>query len=161
MGADTRDSQITHSLETIPGACVLLQMWMSVPKGWMTAMLMRCVRTHPPPTSALASLATKGMAGSVMVGDLGTWVSGQQGSCHLLSSHSSCWLNEHFYLEYCHLVLEMIFRPSKGGDVSSSLERITVLSCSERFFCTAFGKGNAMLCYLLVLLTGRARLSEL
>lgn len=37
----------------------------------MTAMLMRCVRTHPPPTSALASLATKGRAGSVMVSDSG------------------------------------------------------------------------------------------
>lgn len=44
----------------------------------MTAMLMRYVRTHPLPTSALASLATKGMAGSVRVSDLGSGSMGSQ-----------------------------------------------------------------------------------
>lgn len=72
MGGGERERQITHSLDSVPGACcVLLQMWMSVPKGWMTAMLMHCVKTHPLPTSALVSLATKGKAGSVRVSDLG------------------------------------------------------------------------------------------
>lgn len=67
-----------------------------------------------------------------------------------LSSHSSHGLNEHFYLEYCHLLLEMIFRSSKGWSISSSPELITVLSDSERSFGVASGKGYAMLCYLLV-----------
>lgn len=78
---------------------------------------------------------------------LGEWAAGRLPP---LSSHSSHGLNEHFYLEYCHLLLEMIFRSSKGWSISSSPELITVLSDSERSFGVASGKGYAMLCYLLV-----------
>lgn len=66
--------------------CALLQMWTSVSKGSMTATPMPCVRTQSPPTSAPASPATGGRAGSARVSGLGgQWWVGQQGKL-LISS---------------------------------------------------------------------------
>lgn len=65
--------QATQGLGHPTRSCrAVLQMWTGMPRGWTIATPMPCVRTHPPPTSAPAGLATRGRAGGVRVSDLGT-----------------------------------------------------------------------------------------
>lgn len=115
----------------------------------MTATPMPCVRTHPPPTSAPAGLATKGRAGSVRVSDLGTssgWASRGSSLPPQLLSWPLALVKvlqqpSHPHPGSHHLLSELHVRSLKNREhqVFPRADH-TVLSGSEMSFCLASAK---------------------